>query len=382
MAFTKGTSVFHKFRPSSSIKAVIASGISIVSFVYWGHFGSIPGSFTHQEVASAGPPPEGSLGLNWTRTIWQTSKYPLANITDEGILDIAKTWPDMNPGYKQQILTDQLMDDYVKEHFQTSNPEFERVFFEVKDYILRSDLIRYLVLLAHGGVYNDLDVGCEKPIETWVPPQFQHSAGILLGVEIDNNFGPDGRTFTNGEDLFELVNWTIMAKPNQPFMRFLVERVVDNIRKLAAAKQKAISAISTYSIPDVLVTTGPMALTTAFFDYASEISGTNVTYKNFTKITKPKSVGEVVILPIQAFGAGHQIRWAGFEEDGTELIHHYFAGTWKVDHHDGGWQDAEQKAKEEAQRKSEEEKKTQDALDKIPDNEREESLKEIAATTN
>ena len=68
-------------------------------------------------------------------------------------------------------------------------------------------------------------------------------------------------------------------------------------------------------------------------------------------------MGEVVILPMQAIGAGHQVQWAGLKQDGSQLVHHYFAGSWKGDHHDGGWQDAEHKALEEARRKKEEARK-------------------------
>ena len=256
----------------------------------------------------------------------------MAEISEED-REHLKTWSELNPEYRHEVLTDEMMEDYVKEHFHVSHPEIESVYFDVKDSILRSDLIRYLILLAEGGVYNDLDVGCEKPIKSWVPPQYEESAGTLLGIEVDNKFGPDGRTFQGGQDLFQLVNWTIMSKPNQPFMWFLVRRVLKNINDLAASQNKQISALE-YSIQDVLDVTGPGALTKVFFDYASDITDTNITYRNFTKMTKPRMIGEVVILPIQAFGGGHQVEWAGMKKDGSELVHHYFAGSWKTDHDD------------------------------------------------
>ena len=274
-----------------------------------------------------------------------------------------KTWSDLNPEYRHEVLTDDMMDDYVKDHFKLSHPSIEQIYFEVKDYIIRSDLIRYLILLADGGVYNDLDVGCQKPIRSWVPSQFKDSAGILLGVEVDNKFGPDGRTFQGGQDLFQLVNWTIMSKPNQPFMWFLVNRVLENIKNFAASQKQPISNIE-YSIQNVLDVTGPAALTKAFFDYASNITTSNVTYLNFTKMTEPRLIGEVVILPIQAFGAGHQVQWAGWEPDGSELIHHYFAGSWKVDHvdkiPDPPSVDQEEKQKEEDKKKAAKEKQIED----------------------
>ncbi|KAL9101814.1 MAG: hypothetical protein Q9163_002961 [Psora crenata] len=272
------------------------------------------------------PPPD---SRHWTKVIWQTSKVPAAELSDEhrGRFD---SWEPLNPGYRHEVMTDERMESYVRQKY--GGTEIERVYFELSDYILRSDLIRYLILLADGGVYNDLDVECKKAIDGWVPRKFRGQAGIILGVELDNKFGPDGRTWENGEDLFELVNWTMMAKPGQPFIDFLVKRVIENLRRKAREQGSSLSEM-TCDVQEVLETTGPAALTTAFFDYASNLTSTNVTYKNFTKIMKPKSVGEVVILPIHAFGAGHQVEWAGFKQDERKvLVHHYFKGSWKEDH--------------------------------------------------
>lgn len=365
MASTRKASPVPKLRISSFIKAISILGIIVVILAYisWSHFARIPTAFDYQKLPSSTEiQADNPSDQEWTQKVWQTSKYPVTAMSEEDRTHF-KTWADLNPDWGHEVLTDEIMENYVRDHFHETQPQIEEMYFAVNDYILRSDLIRYLVMLADGGVYNDLDVGCEKPISTWVPKQFEDTAGILLGVEVDNKYGPDGRTFTNGEDLFELVNWTIMSKPNQPFMWFLVQRVMENIKKLAASKNEAISEMVP-TIPEVLVTTGPAALTTAFFDYASNLTGTIVTYKNFTKITEPQIVGEVVILPIQAFGAGHQVQWAGLKQDGSQLVHHYFAGSWKGDHHDGGWQDAEHKALEEAKKKKEKEKAAKEKSDK------------------
>ncbi|KAL6721606.1 hypothetical protein ACLMJK_000710 [Lecanora helva] len=349
-------------RPSLLLKTLAILGIliCIISYSYWNHLTVLPANFIHRKpLPSENFQFDNPTGQNWTHRIWQTSKEPMTALSNEEREHVG-TWQELNPEYRHEILTDEMMEEYVKDHFHFSHPDIEEIYFDVKDYILRSDLIRYLILLADGGVYNDLDVGCEKPIKTWVPSQFQDAAGILLGVEVDNKFGPDGRTFQGGEDLFQLVNWTIMSKPNQPFMWYLVKCVMENIRNLAASQSQAISKM-TYTIQDVLDSTGPAALTRAFFAYASEITNSNVTYHNFTKMTKPRLIGEVVILPIQAFGAGHQVEWAGWEQDGSELIHHYFAGSWKTDHFDKPPQpasvDEEQKQKEQEKKKTEEEEK-------------------------
>ncbi|MDI1489395.1 MAG: hypothetical protein OHK93_008673 [Ramalina farinacea] len=265
----------------------------------------------------------------WNKVVWQTSKLPLDDLPDDE-WEKSKSWERKNKGYRHELMTDERMEEYVRHNFMDT--EAGKVYFEVQDYILRSDLIRYFIMLQDGGVYNDLDVGCEKPIKQWMPPQFENDAGVLLGVEVDNKYGPDGRTWTGGEDLFEFVNWTIMARPQQPFIRFLVDRVTGNLRRMAERLNSTLAEMQ-YSVQDVLNTTGPTAMTYAFYDYASNLTGTSVTYKNFTKIIEPKIIGEVVILPIHAFGAGHQVEWAGFEQDESKvLVHHYFRGSWKEDH--------------------------------------------------
>ncbi|MCJ1275029.1 hypothetical protein MMC21_002829 [Puttea exsequens] len=307
---------------------LLAVFITFLSYVLWSHLGSATNALASQKPNLPPFQFDHPSAKNWTRRVWQTSKQDVTELANED-REHVKTWANLNPGYRHEVLTDEMMDSYVVEHFHKSHPDIEDLYFDVQDYILRSDLIRYFILLADGGIYNDLDVGCVKPIDLWVPKQYNNSAGVVLGVEVDNNFGPDGRTFTGGEDLFQLVNWTIMSKPNQPFMRFLVDRVIENIKKLAASQKKPVSKMA-YTIQDVLDSTGPAAVTKAFFDYATDITGHNVTYRNFTKIEEPKLVGEVVIMPIHAFGAGHQVEWAGMKTKAEAvLVHHYFAGTWK-----------------------------------------------------
>ena len=37
--------------------------------------------------------------------------------------------------------------------------------------ILRADMVRYLVLLVHGGVYADSDTACVAPFDQWLSPE-------------------------------------------------------------------------------------------------------------------------------------------------------------------------------------------------------------------
>ena len=225
-----------------------------------------------------------------------------------------KTWTDLNPGYQHKLLTDDLIAGYVRDHFHASNPDIEESFLQAKDFVLQLDLIKYMVLWAEGGVYSDLDVACVQPSSQWVPPQYIDKAGIVLGVQMEQKAGPDG----NAKDSFQLADWTIMSKPNQPFLWFLYQRLTENIKHLAAEQIVPGPNSRPYNIFDV---TGRNALTQAFLAYATSVTATKVTGNNFTKVAEPTLFGEILVLPVQAFASPHQ--------NGKEVVHHYEAGSWK-----------------------------------------------------
>ncbi|KAL9600854.1 MAG: hypothetical protein Q9219_002896 [cf. Caloplaca sp. 3 TL-2023] len=265
--------------------------------------------------------------------------------------DHVRTWMDLNPEYRYELLTDGSAETYVQDNFPDRIAE---IYTGINDFILRADLIRYLVLLNQGGVYADLDVACVKPIDLWIPSKLRPNSSVVLGVEVDNDYGP------NRSKQFELVNWTIMARRNQPFMQYLVDRVIENLEK-AATKHNTTLAQLKPQRQEVIDVTGPMALTRAAFEYLSDATKTTVTTQNFTKMKRPQLMADILILPINAFGAGHQVTWSGADEDGSALVHHHFAGSWKTNHFDGPTQEekkaAEEKAKAEEEKKNEEKAK-------------------------
>lgn len=266
-----------------------------------------------------------SPSRTWTHIIWQTAKYPSENQTDN-FREMSRTWAGLNPLYRHEMITHERMVGYVADNFHEMEPAFEDLYLGTADYMLRTDVIRYLVLLQDGGVYNDLDVSCLQPIDTWIPEQFKDRAGVVVGVEIDNFMGPYGHDVP-GMSVFQIAAWTLMAKPDQPFIRFVVDSLVQKMSNVSPDAQ------ATLTQDEVLRLTGPTAMTTDFLAYTSKITGTNVTRSNFTNITEPVMMGEILVLPIWAFGAGHQVERTGFEkDDGKALVHHHFADSWRADH--------------------------------------------------
>lgn len=315
----------------------------------WGHYSfssSFPLSIHSSTGKSAAESQDNTILEDFPKRIWTTGPLSPMRLKKEDA-DHVRTWMDQNQDHRFELLTDGAAETYVKDRLPVDD-KISHTYLSLQDFIMRADFIRYLVLLKDGGVYNDVDVGCLKPIDLWIPARFKDNTSVVLGVEVDNEMGPDK------SKLFELVNWTIMARRNAPFMRYLVDSVVRNLEQTAIKHNTTLYNLNPKR-QEVIDVTGPMALTQAAFRYLSDKTGTTINMQNFTKMRQPKLVADILVLPINAFGAGHQVQWSGADEDGSALVHHYFAGSWKTNHFDGPTE--EEKKAEEEKKKAEEDKK-------------------------
>ncbi|KAF8760201.1 Glycosyltransferase sugar-binding region containing DXD motif [Rhizoctonia solani] len=74
---------------------------------------------------------------------------------------VSKTCRDMMPDYEYMLWTDQASDDFIAEHYSWFLPTFRAYTYPIQ----RADAIRYFVLHHYGGVYLDLDVGCNRRLD-------------------------------------------------------------------------------------------------------------------------------------------------------------------------------------------------------------------------
>ena len=281
------------------------------------------------------------------KKVWQTWHTSAILLEDEE-RERARTWQERNPQYRYELLTDHGAESYVLHHF-AHDPLIRDTFLNLTDKILRADFMRYIVLAAEGGVYADLDVVCQEPIDSWIPVDFQGKVGVVVGVEQDR------LPVTNDADLYYdyrkyiwgINNWTIMCKAGHPFMRFAAESVARNLHEMARKQYRTLVTMK-LSYKEVIDSTGPMAFTNAFFAYVSRVTGKKFTYKDATMLEEPKLVDDILILPIRAMST------AEAERDDTEGAHspnwpavvfHWSVGSWKSTH----FQRPEDKAAAEAE---------------------------------
>lgn len=268
------------------------------------------------------------------KKVWQTWHTSAILLGDEE-RERARTWQEKNPHYQYELLTDHGAESFVHRHFADA-PLIRDTFLNLTDKILRADFMRYLVLAAEGGVYADLDVVCQEPIDTWIPPAFHGKTGVVVGVENDRspvendaNLYYDYRKYIWG-----INNWTIMCKAGHPFMWFVAESVARNLLEMARKQYRTLGTMK-LSYKEVIDSTGPRAFTDAFFAYASRVTGKKFTHKDATMLEEPKLIDDILILPIRAMSTAEAER-EGVEgahsKDWPAVVFHWSVGSWKNNH--------------------------------------------------
>ena len=269
--------------------------------------------------------PHTKFGSEIPRRIWQTWEVHPQDM-DEETQRLSKSWTDLNPEYRYELLTSESALSYVQENFK-SRPDIVQTFEKIGDGILRADLIRYLTLLADGGVYTDADTDCTRPIRDWIPKEFAPHANLVFGIEYDSR---GGEIRGDLELPAQLCQWTLMAKPHHPVLQDVVDRVVIELDKLG----RGADSIVAHSVNEVLTTTGPRVFTNAVLESLSFQAGRKVSYADISGLDAPKLIGDVLFMPISSFASGqdHSASKPWGNED--QLMSHHWRGFqgWKSNH--------------------------------------------------
>ncbi|KAK7423566.1 hypothetical protein QQX98_001024 [Neonectria punicea] len=252
--------------------------------------------------------------------IWQSWKDDSEDPTDRTV-GFPHQWRVVNPDWRYERITDANNDAYVRDHF---NASISDVFTHLQDPILKADFLRYLILLREGGVWADIDVYPHQPVSKWVPKKYQDSVDLVIGIENDHHKKP---IWPGSPYSVQLCQYTVLAKPNHPAIRTVVEQVAQGLDKLLATKQPG----EPVSFEDVMATTGPFAFTKVLMDYFKEKTGTEHTGDELDRLEEPRLIGDVLVLPKDSFG------WLPHEKthdkgDPAILVEHLFIGSWRDGH--------------------------------------------------
>lgn len=222
----------------------------------------------------------------------------------------------MNPTFESEFVTDISGDAFVADHFAT-RPDIVETFLAVHIPIVKADLLRYLILYTHGGIWNDLDVSCEAPISEWIPAQYQANASIVVGLEFDIDIW-----------VRQFASWTIVAKPQSPHMLTVVEDCIDALHEKSREYNVGIPDLKLNTLGDIVDFSGPRRLTRGILKSLSTNLNTTVGNDEIAHVSEPRLIGDVLVLPDYSF-ANSMNEQHGDQIPGQVLVTHHYAGSWK-----------------------------------------------------
>ncbi|KAI3395081.1 hypothetical protein diail_1838 [Diaporthe ilicicola] len=244
-----------------------------------------------------------------------------------GVTTDVRTWTDsciqQNPEYEHEFVTDELSEAWVAEKF-AEHREIVETYHNLTIPILKADILRYLLLFKEGGIYNDLDITCNVPIDEWIPAEYQANSSLVVGWEFDVGWGE--------HIVREFATWTIMAKPASPHLWTLIGDIIQVFGDKKKAKNlDSVGKLTSAMVGDVVDFTGPRMFTKSILKSVEQILQAPVDKDSIKNLRQPKLVADVLILPGYSFAAGSN-HYDAEEQLPPSLVTHHGAGSWKNEH--------------------------------------------------
>ncbi|CAG8147272.1 unnamed protein product [Penicillium olsonii] len=251
--------------------------------------------------------------------VWHSAK---ADDISETQRKWVNSWSSITPQCRQELLTHRSGEAFVRAYYQETRPDIVEVIESLSIPILRADLLRYLIVLAEGGYWSDLDVTLEKPLSEWVPAEYKdRNIDMIVGLEFDFAYrGPEAEVAS------QFCNWVFAAQPSSRNLLVIVNTVINKLKEIAKTNKVSISGIKIEMLTDVVNVTGPKIMTISILESLGQLLGRTVDDRDFSGIKHPKLVGDVLIMPGVSFAASQN----GFPTDqGDALVTHHYEGSWK-----------------------------------------------------
>ena len=256
--------------------------------------------------------------------IWQTWKWTPAH-GEFNFREQEATWTEQHPGFIHEVITDQVAVHLLRLLY-ASVPEVLEAYEALPLPVLKADFFRYLILLARGGIYSDIDTFAIRSALDWIPDKVPRDAiGLVIGIEADPD-RPDWKDWYSRR--IQFCQWTIQSKPGHPVLREVVTQITNE-----TLKRKKAGSLKDIVDKNVIEFTGPALWTDIIFAYFNDAryfdmtrSAGPIDYKNFTGMEVSKRVGDVVVLPITSFSPGVQQMGAKDYDDPMAFVKHDFEG--------------------------------------------------------
>lgn len=209
---------------------------------------------------------------------------------------------------------------FVYENFR-HRPSVVQFWSELQQVVLKADLIRYLAMLARGGVYSDIDTSSLQPIDNWIPDELREKKiNAVVGIEYDDT------TYKMFVRPISFCQWTLMARPGHALFERAVLRVMSNLEYMARRKRVTLRELELNKM-EVLEATGPGMFTDVVMEVLRD-QVEHIRWDSFHNRKKPMLFGDVLVLPVRGFAGGQKHSHSKDKAYGEELVHHWFGRSW------------------------------------------------------
>ncbi|RMZ70064.1 Initiation-specific alpha-16-mannosyltransferase [Pyrenophora seminiperda CCB06] len=258
----------------------------------------------------------------------QHSEFPKLiwyKLGPNGLSEETRNWTEScvkrNSNYKAHFMTDEGSDEYVRTAF-ASRPDIVDNYLALPVPIYKADFLRYLLLWDQGGIWSDLDVSCESPIDEWVPAEYRDNATLVVGWEFDQGW--------EGVYIRQFASWTLLAKPRSPHMMQVIEDILQTLREKTAEHKISVENATLDIMGDVVDFTGPRRLTRSVYKSLGNMLNRTIDAGDMQELVRPKLVGDVLVMPGRSFAASAN-NYKPEQEPllPPKLVTHHYAGSWK-----------------------------------------------------
>lgn len=258
--------------------------------------------------------------------LWQTAPDKIVKRADD-VRNYQQSWFKQNPLLRHEVVRDASADAYVRDKF-AHRPDIVELYTKLPQslVILKADLFRYLVLIADGGIYADIDVSCDTDITTWFPKTYRDKVTLIIGQEFDYAWRGEGRDLAS-----QFTNWILMAKPGNRHLQMVVDVIVKKFEFISQRHHKSYDKLTLGMLggmgdANIINTTGPKIMSKVILQSLSLMLNATVDDRNISGVNEPRLLGDVLIMPDVAFAAP-QARYR--KDGGPQLVSHHYFGTWK-----------------------------------------------------
>lgn len=159
-----------------------------------------------------------------------------------------------NPGWDHRLWDEAAMEAFIAEHYgSVVLGYYHRI--DPTYGAARADLFRYLLVYRLGGVYLDVKSRFKQPINDVLRLDEHFIVSGWRNKPGEAHAGWGQHVEYGGHDI-EIQQWHVIASPGHPFLRAVIERVLDNIDRYSVRKTEV-------GFNGVLRLTGPVAYTLA-----------------------------------------------------------------------------------------------------------------------